>query len=98
MTGCFFLLYNLVICRNYCSNVSVREEAILRGSFTYVRIKGGGGGLAKAYALYKKYHFSYTKCVLGGGGGGGNKIFDFVRTYYVSDPKGYFHLRKKSEM
>ena len=22
----------------------------------------------------------------GGGGGGGNKIFDFVRTYYVNDP------------
>ena len=47
----------------------------------------GGGGLAKAYALYKKYHFSYAKCVLEGGGGG-NKIFDFVRTYYVNDPYG----------
>ena len=31
-------------------------------------------GVAKSYTPYKKYHFSYTKCVLGeGGGGGGGK-------------------------
>ena len=46
--------------------------------------QGGGGDLAKAYAPYKKYHFSYKKCVLKEGGGGG--IFDFVRTYYVNAP------------
>ena len=41
-------------------------------------------GVAKSYTPYKKYHFSYTKCVLGEGGGGG--IFDFVHTYYVNYP------------
>ena len=33
--------------------------------------QGGGegeGGLTKASTPYKKYHFPYTKCVLGGGG------------------------------
>ena len=39
-------------------------------------------GVAKSYTPYKKYHFPYTKCILGGGGG----IFDFVHTYYVNDP------------
>ena len=39
-------------------------------------------GVAKSYTPYKKYHFSYTKCVLGEGGG----IFDFVHTYYVNYP------------
>ena len=28
-------------------------------------------GVAKSYTPYKKYHFSYTKCVLGEGRGGG---------------------------
>ena len=51
------------------------------GAIHIVRTHQGGGGVAKSYTPYKKYHFSYTKCILGGGG-----IFDFVHTYYVNDP------------
>ena len=49
------------------------------GAIHIVRTHQGGGGVAKSYTPYKKYHFSYTKCILGG-------IFDFVHTYYVNDP------------
>ena len=44
------------------------------GAIHIVRTHQGGGGVAKSYTPYKKYHFSYTKCVLGEGGGGGENL------------------------
>ena len=50
---------------------------------------GGGGGVSPKRTLFiKSTIFPIQNAYWGGGGGvgGGNKIFDFVRTYYVNDP------------
>ena len=63
--------------------IKIFEIYISKG---YIHTKGSReeGGLAKAYTPYKKYHFSYTKCILGGGGKK-SSIFVYIYMYYVND-------------
>ena len=60
--------------------MSIYIYGVIRIVRTHQGGGGGGGGrdLAKAYAPYKKHHFSYTKCVLEEGGGGNLRFCAYV--------------------